>query len=240
MASVSVAANLAKINEKIAASCKRSGRDPWTVNVLAVSKLHSAAMVREAYASGQRDFAENYVQEALAKIEELKDLPDIRWHFIGRIQSNKVKLLNGPFVLVHSLDRLSVARDMGSATRPQNVLLQYNVAAEQSKGGAAADELEKLFHSLRVQDMRNVRVAGLMVMPPLVQKAEEARPFFAEARSMLSRLRAELEPSEKTWHPLAELSMGTSQDYEVAVEEGATWIRVGTELFGPRVAGDRA
>lgn len=214
---MSVSSRLEQIEKRIVAACARAGRPRDSVKLLAVSKLQSLAAIREAYDHGQKDFAENYVQEAVEKMEQLASLP-VDWHFIGRIQSNKVKQIAGRFRLIHSVDRESIVEALLKQGRPQEILLQYNVAAEVSKGGADEAEIERLM-KLCVPPLK---VRGLMVMPPLSANAEDVRPYFRRARELASRL------------GLAELSMGTSQDFEVAIEEGATWIRIGTDVFGPR------
>jgi PLP dependent protein len=234
MVGTSVAHNLSKIEERISAACARAQRPRSSVRLLAVSKLHSIDKIREAYAAGQRDFAENYAQEAMDKQKLVKDLPDLIWHFIGRIQSNKVKSLAGHFSLIHSVESLKVADffNRNSIGVPQKILLQYNVAGEASKGGA---DLAALFQTvIGTTEHENIRVHGLMVMPPLTENAETVRPYFKQAREVLQKIRDRLGPETLGRHPLNELSMGTSQDFEVAIEEGATLIRLGTDVFGAR------
>jgi PLP dependent protein len=215
---MSVADRLKKLNARIESACRRAGRDPLTVRLLAVSKLQPLSKIRQAYEAGQTHFAENYVQEALNKQEQLANLP-VDWHFIGRIQSNKAKMLPGKFKLIHSVDRLSVVDALAKTGVEQEILLQFNVAGEQQKGGATEEELEVM---LKHADASKLKVRGLMVMPPFTENPEEVRPFFRRAREKAQAL------------GLSELSMGTTQDFEVAIEEGATWIRVGTDVFGPR------
>lgn len=215
---MSVGDRLNKINQRIENACKKAGRDPRSVRLLAVSKLQSLAKIREAFECGQRDFAENYFQEASTKQNQLANLP-IDWHFVGRIQSNKAKLLAGKFKLIHSVDRLSVIDALAKSNIAQEILLQFNVALEESKGGATEGELEKM---LEHAETTKLKVRGLMVMPPFTNNAEDVRPFFKRARECAQAL------------GLGELSMGTTQDFEVAIEEGATWIRIGTDVFGPR------
>lgn len=231
---MSIAEKLQKVNERIASACARANRPRGDVKLLAVSKLQAIEKIREAYACGQRDFAENYAQEALLKLEQLEDLADLRWHFIGRIQSNKAKLLPGNFELIHSVERAEIADifNRQELDQPQKILLQFNVANETSKGGADEAELKKTLESCLQHE--NIRVCGLMVMPPLSAEAALVRPYFARAREFLHELRGMVSAELLTKHPLTELSMGTSQDFEVAIEEGATWIRLGTDVFGPR------
>lgn len=237
MVGVSVADRLDLVREKIARACERAAREITSVNLLAVSKGQGLQKIREAFDHGQRHFAENYVQEALGKIEQLRNLP-VHWHFIGRIQSNKIKFLPGNFSIIHSVDRASTADAihrhkvrLGGADR-QKVFLQYNVADEATKAGADEIEIENLVNFVR--QLSQIEVLGLMVMPPLEINAEAVRPYFIQAREFLARVRSSLPPEFLSQHPLDQLSMGTSHDYEVAIEEGATWIRVGTEIFGPR------
>lgn len=218
---MSVADRLKKLKARIDDASKAAGRQRDSVKLLAVSKLQDSGKIREAYSCGQTDFAENYVQEAIAKQAELGDLP-LRWHFIGRIQSNKVKSLAGRFAVIHSVDRLSVLEALDRAsTGVQEIYLQFNVAGESSKGGAADERaLEDLLTAAK--KCANLRVLGLMVMPPLEASVEESRGYFRRARELATRL------------GLKELSMGTSHDFVQAIAEGATIIRVGTDVFGPR------
>lgn len=235
MAGASVAERVQKLNTRISAAVARAGRSSGAVRLLAVSKFQELNKIREAYECGQRDFAENYVQEAVGKQEQLENLP-VRWHFIGRIQSNKVKFLAGKFWAIHSVDRVSIAEALNRLCAErnvvQNVFLQFNIAGEESKAGAGERELADLFES--ACRCSNLRVLGLMVMPPLEASPEEARGFFARARKELERLRGTLAEEIRRRHPCDELSMGTSHDFETAIEEGATWIRIGTDVFGPR------
>ncbi len=235
----SIVKHLQSLNQRISAACERSGRAPSSVNLLAVSKLQSVAKIREAVQAGHRDFAENYVQEALPKVAQI---PDVRWHFIGRLQSNKVKLLGGQFFAIHSVDRLQIARALHEHSlalgRPQNIFLQYNVAQESSKGGADRAELLHLLQFAK--SCSHLRVLGLMVMPPPESSSAENRHYFRRARETLVELRGGLSGEEREDHPLNELSMGTSQDFEAAIAEGATWVRIGTQIFGERKKEERA
>lgn len=231
---MSVAQNLNKIENRIAAACARGGRIRASVKLLAVSKLQPVEKIREGYAAGLRFFAENYAQEALDKQELITDLPDLSWHFIGRIQSNKVKMLGQRFALVHSVESAKIADFFNRmpGAKPQDILLQYNVAGEVSKGGAGLDDLFTTVEA--VMQHTHIRVHGMMVMPPLTANAEATRPFFKKAREVLEAIRDRVGPEALARHPLNELSMGTSQDFETAIEEGATWIRLGTDVFGAR------
>lgn len=237
MAGLSVADRLKKLDMRVRAACEACGRDPASVNVLAVSKLQPLNAVREAYDCGLRDFAENYVQEAVEKLGQLESLP-VRWHFIGRIQSNKAKALGGGrFAVIHSVDRESIAEALnkaagggGSDSKRQDIFLQYNVAGEATKGGAGVDSIESLARFV-VSNCPRLRVLGLMAMPPL---DEDPTPHFRATREMLRKLNAALSAEERAVHPFDQLSMGTTADFEKAIPEGATWIRIGTDIFGPR------
>jgi pyridoxal phosphate enzyme (YggS family) len=230
---MSVERNLKLIEERIEAACARSGRKREDVLLVGVSKLQSTEKIREAHAAGLRDFAENYLQEALEKQDELLAL-NLRWHFIGRIQSKKAKALAGKFALIHSVDRPEIADIINrqELQRPQEILLQYNVAAEDSKGGASESALRELFEDCCEHE--NIRVMGLMVMPPLTENPENVRTYFKKARDMRDSLRSQLNGEMLKIHPMSALSMGTTQDFEVAIEEGATCVRIGTSIFGER------
>ncbi|MGE4132050.1 MAG: YggS family pyridoxal phosphate-dependent enzyme [Bdellovibrionales bacterium] len=230
---MSVETNLQTIEKRIGLACEKASRPREAVRLLAVAKGQSIAKVQAAYWAGQVDIAENYVQEALVKREQLENL-SIRWHFIGRIQTNKVKLLADRFYLIHSIDRLRVAEILNAVTTrpPQRILLQFNVAEENTKAGVPETELEGLL--MRTLELPNLSVCGLMIMPPAVEGAEEVRPYFAKAKSKLMQLRERLSSEQLARHPLDQLSMGTTQDYTVAIEEGATWVRIGTDVFGSR------
>lgn len=200
----------------------RAGVPPG-VTLLAVSKAQPAEAVRQAYAAGQRHFGENYVQEWRDKAEALADLPDIAWHFVGSLQSNKVKYLVGRVALVHTVDRLDLAREISRRSAQKGVatgvLLEVNVAGEASKSGCAPGEVPELAEAVRALPALDLR--GLMCVPP----AEgDPRPHFRALRALRDRL------------GLAELSMGMSGDYPAAIEEGATIVRVGTAIFGERPA----
>lgn len=202
--------------------------------LLAVSKLQSAEKIKALYSEGQRLFGENYVQEALTKMEQLRDL-DIEWHLIGHLQKKKVKSIVGRFALIHSVDSLELLQKIGqlSAERQltQKVLLQVNVAQEESKEGFSKAQLFEKWPAL--VNVPGVAIEGLMTMPPLSENPEEARPYFKQLREIRNDLQKITEISH---HKLTELSMGTSHDYKVALEEGATIVRLGTILFGERTS----
>jgi pyridoxal phosphate enzyme (YggS family) len=221
--------------ESIIADCrdhlKKFGRAPESLNILAVSKLQPVEKIKILYEKGQRHFAENYVQEALQKQESLKDF-EIQWHFIGTLQKNKANLVVGKFALIHSVDSLELARIISQQAQKSNfrqkILLQVNLAQEFTKGGFSRDTLKA--HWPEIVLLPGLEITGLMTMPPLTENPEDVRPFFRD----LSGLRLELMPQTSSQHPLRELSMGTSHDYHVAIEEGATIVRLGTILFGER------
>lgn len=203
--------------------------DHKRTKLLAVSKLQPEEKIRGLYSLGQRAFAENYVQEALVKKQSLADLPGIEWHFIGSLQSNKAKQVVGEFAWIHSVDSVSLAQKLSSqATQKQvcqKILLQVNLAGEATKGGFSETELRQNIETL--SKLPGILIGGLMTMPPLFENPEMARPYFQQ----LQNLRDELLPQ---FPALTELSMGTSSDYRVAIEEGATMVRLGTILFGER------
>jgi pyridoxal phosphate enzyme (YggS family) len=208
-----------------------AGRDPVEVTLVAVSKTHPAAAVAAACAAGQVHFGESYVQEALPKLAELSRLP-LTWHFIGRLQSNKVKYLGGRFALVHSIDSSKLAQALhkrltADSAPVQDVLLQANLAGEGQKAGVAAEELARLAEE--VAGLATLRLRGLMLLPPLGE-AERNRRFFAGLRQARDRLEVRLGLA------LPVLSMGMSDDFAVAIAEGATLVRVGTRIFGVREA----
>lgn len=200
--------------------------------VLAVSKLQSEEKIIELYNKGQRIFGENYVQEALTKIEDLKHL-QIEWHLIGHLQKKKVKSIIGKFACIHSIDSLELLQRIGKLCNEQgltqDVLLQVNVAGEQSKEGFSPEEL--LHQWQEIQLISGIRICGLMTMPPLAENPEYTRPHFRGLLDLRNKLQ---KITDILKHPLTELSMGTSHDYKVAIEEGATIVRLGTILFGDR------
>jgi pyridoxal phosphate enzyme (YggS family) len=194
---------------------------PPGVTLVAVSKTHPVEAIRQAYAAGQRDFGENYVQEWREKAAALADLPGLAWHFIGSLQTNKVKYLAGRVALVHTVDREELGREIArrweKAGARARVLVEVNLGGEASKGGCAAGSVPALVELLR--GLPAIEVVGLTCIPP---PEEDPRPHFRELRALRDRL------------GLAELSMGMSGDYPVAIEEGATIVRVGTAIFGER------
>ena len=220
-----IAENIAKVGERIRAAAQASGRDLDHIGLLAVSKTKPAAAVREAYAAGIRDFGENYLQEALEKQAELSELPLI-WHFIGPIQSNKTKPIAEHFAWVHSVDRLKIAQRLSeqrpTGLPPLNICLQVNVSAEDSKSGCAPAELAALAQA--VSQLPNLRLRGLMAIPEPTDDVAAQQAAFARLRELRDGLPL----------PLDTLSMGMSHDLDAAIAEGATWVRIGTALFGAR------
>ncbi|HEY5949089.1 MAG TPA: YggS family pyridoxal phosphate-dependent enzyme [Kofleriaceae bacterium] len=212
------------VRARVEAACERAGRAPSEVTIVAVSKTHPAAAVREAAAAGATDFGENYAQELAAKRAECGD---VRWHFIGRLQRNKAKLVAGQVALIHAVDSVELAAEIGKrAGRQQAVLLAVNAAGEQTKGGISAEQAAALARSIGSQP--NIRLDGLMTMPPPADDPEASRPYFERLRALRDQLAAELGA------PLPVLSMGMSGDFEVAIACGATHVRVGTAIFGAR------
>lgn len=228
--------NLSEVRRRIAAAAIRSGRAPEAVTLVAVSKMLPFAAVEAAYAAGQRDFGENRLEELWPKVEAARQagLDEIRWHVIGTIQSRKSGDAVGPFVLIHSVDRLKLAqrlsRDALAAGRVMDVLLEVNVSGEASKHGFTA--AETLAAAPELAALAGIRVRGLMTMAPLVEDPQDTRPVFQGLRMVRDEL-AVIHP-RLGWR---ELSMGMTNDFEVAVEEGATLVRIGSAIFGPRLPG---
>lgn len=215
--------NYAAVKTAIAAAASRSGRDPQAVLLVAVTKTVGIEAVRQAYSLGISDFGENRVQDAAAKVASMADA---RWHFIGYLQTNKVKDVLPAYSLIHSLDRSSLADALQSyaekADLVADVLVQVNVAAEESKHGLAPAELASFLEYLR--GLKRIRIHGLMTMAPYVEDAEEVRPVFRQLRLLRDQ-------NASPGCPMPELSMGMTNDYQVAVEEGATIVRIGSALF---------
>jgi pyridoxal phosphate enzyme (YggS family) len=224
----SIAANLQAVRARIAAACVAAGREAESVQLLAVSKTWPASSVREAAATGQRAFGENYVQEACNKAAELADR-DLEWHFIGPLQSNKTRQVAENFAWVHSVDRLKIAERLATQRPPQlpalQVCIQVNVSAEASKSGCTPDDLAALAHA--VAALPGMRLRGLMTIPEPSDDSRLQRSRFALLRQLRERLNSE-------GLVLDTLSMGMSHDLEAAIMEGATLVRVGTAIFGER------
>jgi len=215
--------------DRIETAAAVAGRDPQTVTLITVSKTHPADVVDAVVSAGAKDLGENRVQEANAKKPAVRDA---RWHLIGPLQRNKAKLALETFDVIHTIDRLEIADrlqfllDSHWRDRVVDVLLEINVGIEPQKTGVAPDDTRELLDAVRRHG--GLAVRGLMAIPPFGVEAEASRPFFIALRELRDRLQ------DETGHPLPELSMGMSHDYEIAVAEGATIVRVGTAIFGPR------
>ena len=223
-----VTERLASVREKIDRAAERSGRDPGDVELLVVSKMWPAERVREVADAGQVSFGENKVQEGEGKVSVLPD--HLQWHLIGHLQRNKVRRALPLFGTIHSIDSLKLARYTSNISaelggKPE-VYLQVNLAGEESKSGWAADRLEAEFSDLLA--LGDLRLAGLMCIPPAAAVPEDVRPWFVKLRELRDHLQTLHD------HPLPGLSMGMSGDYEIAIEEGSTIVRVGSAIFGQR------
>jgi len=229
-----VRARAAEVLARVERAARRAGRDPAEVRLVAVSKTHPAALVREAAASaGLREFGENRVQEAEGKIAELKEVPGLRWHLIGHLQPNKARKAVRLFDLIHTVETAALVERLERICAEEGrgrleVLAQVDLAGEASKSGATAEELPTLFEVFG--RAARVRCRGLMTLPPFFEEVERVRPFFRRLRA----LRDEWGARGAFGAERGELSMGMSHDYEAAVEEGATLVRVGTAVFGAR------
>lgn len=215
--------SLDTFRKELIAVCKRSGRDPQTITLVAVSKKQPVHKILKAYYDKQIDFGENYVQEALEKQEEIT-FSDVRWHLIGPIQTNKINKILGRFHLIHSIDSFETAVELNKRAEVHklnvSILLQVNLANEETKSGQSKEELLENWERFKL--LKHVRIQGLMTMPPLFDDPEKTRPYFRELATLAKKLN------------LKQLSMGTSSDWKVAIEEGATLIRIGTAVFGER------
>ncbi len=220
---------LEKVLERIDRACLRSGRSSKEVRLLGATKTVPPKKIRKFYQCGLRLFGENRVQEFLKKYEDLRDL-DIEWHFIGRLQSNKVKYILGKVTLIHSLDRESLLEELekraGRLGIVQECLVEVNLGGEETKGGLAPQEVLPFVE--KVLQCNHVKVTGLMTIPPYFEDPEKSRPYFEKLRNLRDSLESALGIR------LSELSMGMSSDFEVAIEEGSTIVRIGTALFGER------
>ena len=235
VAATDIAGNLEAVRLRIAGAARRAGRSPAEVTLVAVSKTFGIEHVRAAYAAGQREFGENKVQEGLQKIATATDTPGVRWHLIGHLQSNKARKAAAAFACIQSLDSRELLRRLDTAAAEQGtapeVLVQADLAGEATKFGAPGAQVEALVRE--ALDARAVRLAGLMLIPPWSADPEATRPWFVRLRALRDRLAATDIPAAALRH----LSMGMSHDFEAAVEEGATIVRVGTAIFGARTTG---
>ena len=226
--------NLIAVRERIAKACEASGRDIADVRLIAVSKTKPEDMIREAYAAGQREFGENKVQEMCAKAEAMADL-EITWHLIGHLQKNKVRKAVSVAAMIHSVDSVELAAEIQKEAarigKVQDILLEVNVAAEESKFGLTPDEVPYVVS--QIESFPNVRLRGLMTVAPYTETPSENRVYFRQ----LNKLTVDIQ-SKKTDNISVDcLSMGMSNDFEEAIEEGATMVRVGSLIFGERQYG---
>jgi PLP dependent protein len=224
----SIAENLERVREQIATAAGKSGRSANDVELVAITKTHPTEKVREAIAAGQTLFGESRVQEARMKIPELPS--NLRWHFVGHLQKNKIRHALPHFEMIHSVDSLALAQDINRVAQEEGlhprVLLEVNVAGEGSKFGFSPDKLREQIEALLA--LPRLSILGLMTIPPLAGEAEASRKYFVQLRELRDHLQAEFRVD------LAQLSMGMTQDFPIAVEEGATLVRVGTAIFGER------
>ncbi len=216
----SLADRMDLVRERIERACARAHRDPSGVRMLAVTKIFGAETIREAWAAGLREFGENYVQEMERKAAAVADLEGARFHLIGHLQSNKTKKAAQLFSAIDSLDSVKLATRLDAEAVPLDVMIEVKLSGEDAKTGADVDSIGEIAAAIRAT--RHLTLRGLMTVPPWSEDAELSRPYFARLRELAAV------------HGIAELSMGMSNDMEVAIEEGATWVRVGTALFGSR------
>jgi len=220
-----------QVNERIKKAADACQRPLAAIRLVAVSKTMPAAVVKEALEAGVTDLAENYIQEAKDKINELATYP-ATWHFIGHLQSNKAKYAVRLFDLIHSVDSLKLAQELDKYAKKidktQAILIQVNVAKEDSKSGIYIEDTVQLLRD--VSQLKNLSVKGLMTLPPYFNAPEKVRPFFAALRKLRDQIRKEANPNIS----MEELSMGMTGDFEAAIEEGATMVRIGTAIFGDR------
>src|SRR5437867_380028 len=224
----SIAENLARVRQEILEAAAKAGRGPGEIELVAITKAHPAEKVREAIDAGQRLFGESRVQEARTKIPEMPS--NLRWHFVGHLQKNKIRPALPLFEMIHSVDSLALAQDMNRIAEEEGlhprVLLEVNVAGEGSKFGFGHDKLREQMEALLA--LPRLSILGLMCIPPITEEAEASRKYFVQLREFRDSLQTEFRVD------LAQLSMGMTQDYWIAVEEGATLVRVGTAIFGER------
>ena len=231
---MSIAENIAKVRERIAAAAHRANRNPEEITLMGVGKTFPAERIREAYTAGLRVFGENRVQEFAAKADALRDLRDIEWHLIGHLQTNKAAKAAELFDAVDSVDSVRMAEKLNafaeSASKTLSILIEINVGGEAAKSGIApgSDELEQIL--LGAPRWGHLRIRGLMTVPPYTEDPEGSRAYFRQLRQIRDRIAARALPQIG----MTVLSMGMSHDFEVAIEEGATCVRVGTAIFGER------
>ena len=233
---MSIANRLTEVRSRMAAAARSAGRDPASIQLIAVSKTFPLDLVRAAYAAGQRDFGENRVQEALEKVQASPDLR-IRWHLIGHLQSNKARKAAAAFAMIQSVDSLDLLQKLDLAAveagAAPDLLIQVDLAGEATKSGVSPAEVPPLLEAAAA--LRAARVTGLMTLPPYPKDPEESRPWFRRLRELRDEWLRSGVPADM----LRELSMGMSGDFEVAVQEGSTIVRVGTAIFGRREASSK-
>jgi len=213
-----------RVREKISKASARAGRSEKDVRLVVVTKKVDAERIRSAFSCGIKDFGENYIQEAQRKIEGFGEGPC--WHMIGHVQTNKVKYIPGLFSYVHSVDRWEILEGLNRFGKPMKVLFELNLSGEESKHGTQEDNLKRMLEKMHI--LQYIEPIGLMTMAPFVENAEDVRGIFATLRHILEKINREFSLA------MRELSMGMSSDFEVAIEEGATMVRVGTAIFGER------
>jgi pyridoxal phosphate enzyme (YggS family) len=234
---MSIAENLSRVRERMAAGASRAGRHPEDVVLMAVSKTFSAEQISEAYRAGLRLFGENRVQEFAGKMDALRDLHDAEWHLIGHLQTNKASKAVELFAAIDSVDSLRLAQKLNAAAqqfqKKLEVLIEINVGGESAKSGMAPDsrELEELLS--RAWELDHLAFRGLITVPPFTDDPQQARPYFRKLRDLRDQIAARKLPAVV----MSSLSMGMSHDFEVAIEEGSTCVRVGTAIFGERPSG---
>jgi len=220
---------LKNVQQQIQSAATTAGRSADDIRLIAVSKTKPASDIEQVYRAGQREFGENYLQEAIDKIQQLEQLNDIKWHFIGAIQSNKTRPIAEHFDWVHSVDRIKIARRLAeqrpAGRKPLNICLQVNVSNEASKAGISLDEVEAL--AAEVKQLEHIRLRGLMAIPLNTNDPEQQRCYFHQLKNCIDKL-------NQQGFELDTLSMGMSNDMNVAIAEGATMIRIGTAIFGAR------
>jgi hypothetical protein len=227
---MTISGNLAIVNQRIRTAAEKAGRDPSSVRLVAVSKTRPAADIIDAFRAGHTVFGENYIQELVPKLEEVHEA--VEWHVIGHLQSNKVKYIAGRVAMIHSVDRLSLAQEIdrqwGRLGKVCDILIQVNISGEATKSGTTEAGAIQLVQECAI--LPHIRVKGLMTMPPFFDDPDAARPYFAELRRLAEAVAAQRIAGVE----MLELSMGMSGDFEAAVQEGATLVRIGTAIFGER------
>jgi pyridoxal phosphate enzyme (YggS family) len=231
---MSIARNIARVREQISAAARRTGRKPEEITLMAVSKTFPVEQIREGYEAGLRVFGESRVQEFAGKKDPLLDLPEAEWHMIGHLQTNKAAKAVELFTAVDAVDSLRLAQKLNAAARQFRkklpVLIGINVGGEQAKTGVASDSVELDEILANAREMESLEFRGLMTVPPFTEDPEDARPFFRKLRELRDQIARRRVPAVS----MDVLSMGMSHDFEVAIEEGSTCVRVGTAIFGTR------